>query len=68
MSEYTVWSERIQSIHIPSSSSLHHELAIPLSERICEVPLVALHENVVEERLATELVYPLGNLVSCGVP
>lgn len=51
----------------PSSGSLHHHLALPLSKGIRELCLVMLGNEVIEVRLTTELVYPLCNLVARSV-
>jgi len=53
---------------IRSSSCLHHHLAFPLPKCVREMRFVVFCDQVVEPRLSTELVYPLRDLVSSGIP
>ena len=53
--------------NVPSSSCLHHKLPFSLSKGIREVVLVVLVDEIVKPRLASELVYPLSDLVPCRV-
>lgn len=48
-------------------SRLHHELALALAERIRELVLVVLVDQVPEPWLATELVNSLRDFVACCV-
>lgn len=54
-------------MHAPSGSCLHHQLAIALAEDGAEFILVIPDDDVVEPWLATELVYPLSDFVSCSI-
>lgn len=51
----------------PSSCRLHHHLPFPFSEGIREICLVVCTKDVIKERLATVLVYPLGDLVTSSI-
>jgi hypothetical protein len=46
---------------------LHHQLTLPLTERIREARLEVPVQNVVEVRLTTELVYTLRYLVAGSI-
>jgi hypothetical protein len=46
---------------------LHHQLALPLSERISELGLEVFVDEVAEPRLPAEFVHALGDFVACGV-
>lgn len=53
--------------YTPSRRCLHDHLALALAERVGERGLIVLVEEVIEVRLAAELVYPLRDLVAGSI-
>jgi len=54
--------------HMPPSRSLHHHLALPLPKGIRETGLVMFVDNIVEPRLAPELVHALRDFIASSIP
>jgi hypothetical protein len=52
----------------PSSRCLYHHFAFPLTERIRELRTIMPFDQVIEPWLASELVHPLRNFVTCSIP
>ena len=51
----------------PASGCLHHHLPLPLAKYAREIFLVMSGNDFIEPWLPAELVYPLGNFVSCRI-